>query len=138
MARYWSGVIAGINLTEVGGDVAGFELDNAAAFIYTRTGNTVQGASGFPHTQYAPFDLGKPLGIRFIHAPKTLLTALRNALIPLLTSGGSVACSFTDGYDSISGMFKPNVPTWYSRGVPDGDYINDAVVNLIKTGEVAP
>lgn len=137
MARYWSGTIGGIDLEDGVGSVAGFEVAGAAAFEYAVTGNSVPAATGLLHTQYAPFTHGKPLELSFLHIPQSLATSLLTALKATLPTGGSVECSFTDGFQTIEGMFKPNVPAWYERGNPDGDYINDFVLRLVYTG-VAP
>lgn len=131
MARYWSGSIASIPLVD-GAATAGFELTGADAFEYMVTGNTVQSLNGNPQTQYADFTNGKPLELRFLHIPQALLTSLLTALKATLPGGTVVACSFTDGFQTIAGNFKPNVPSWYERGLPDGSYINDAVFRLIS------
>lgn len=136
MARYWSGTVGGIDLEEVNGDIAGFQIEGAEAFEYNTTGNSQQAITGFVHTQYAPFLYGKPLVITFLHAPQTLFRALIELLEATLPSGASVECTFTDGFQTINKMFKPNVPNWLSRGNPDGAYINDAVIRLISTGDV--
>lgn len=132
--RYWSGSIGGVDLEDVGGDVAGFELDGAEAFEYTVTGNSVQAATGLVHTQYAPFTHGKPIELQFLHIPQALATSLLTALKATLPGGTSVACSFTDGFQTIAGQFKPNVPAWYERGNPDGSYLNDFILRLVYTG----
>lgn len=134
MSRFWSGTIGGVALVEVGGDVAGFDLIGAENFEATYTGNSVLSANGHVHTQYSILNAGHVLEIKFLHVPKTLLTSLLTALKATLPSGSSVACSFTDGYQTIPGMFKPHVPLWYERGSPDGNYIKDAVIRLIYTG----
>jgi hypothetical protein len=89
------------------------------------------------HTQYAPFTHGKPITLTFLHCPQSLATALLTALKATLPGGTSLACSFTDEFQTITGMFKPNVPDWYDRGNPDGDYLNGFVLKLVYTG-VAP
>lgn len=134
MARYWSGEIDSIPLEEASGAVAGFELDGAEAFAYAVTGNSVQAATGLVHTQYAPFTHGKPIELHFLHIPQALATSLLAALIATLPGGTSVPCEFTDEYQTIEGEFKPNVPAWYERGNPDGDYINDFILRLVYTG----
>lgn len=136
MARYWSGTIGGVPLLD-GSDAAGFELTGAEAFETQVTGNSIQGASGFLHTQYGDYVYGKPLELAFLHIPKTLATSVLAVLKPLLLTEGVVACTFTDGWQNIAGDFKPNVPNWYSRGNPDGDYINDFRLRIITPG-VAP
>lgn len=137
MARYWSGSIEGIDLEDVGGDVAGFEVTGAEAFEYEHTGNSVQAATGFLHTQYEAFLYGKPLELKFLHIPQSLATTLLTALKATLPGGTTVTCSFTDGFQTIAGEFKPNVPAWYQRGNPDGAYIEDFIIRLIMPG-VAP
>lgn len=131
--RYWGGTIGGIPLLD-GADIAGFELTGADAFVAERTGNSLHAASGFLHTQYEDYLYGKPLSLKFIHIPKTLASSLLGLLTPLLNTGGVVPCSFTDGWQLIEGDFKPHVPDWYRRGLPDGDYINDFELNLIMPG----
>lgn len=137
--RYWSGIIGGVELLD-GADVAGFELTGAGAFDSTSrsldnwTGNTRPGLLGNPHTQYAQIEEGRVLEIAFLHCPKTLLTELMELLIPLIPTGLGVDCSFTDGYQTITRKFKPNVPNWFDRGLPDGDYINDCKIRLIEIG----
>lgn len=137
MARFWSGEIAGIPLLD-GGEDAGFDLTGAERFEYLVTGNSVRGASGFLHTQYGDYINGKPLDIAFIHIPQALATTLLAALKPLLLTEGVVPCTFTDGWQIITDDFKPNVPNWFSRGNPDGDFINDFVLRLITPGVLAP
>lgn len=134
MSRYWGGSIGAVNLLD-GSDTAGFELDGAEAFEANYTGNSVVSASGARvHTQYEALGATRVLEIRFLHIPKTLLTSLLTELKALLPGGGSVSCTFTDGYQTINRSFKPNVPNWYKRGQPDGAYIKDAVITLIETG----
>ncbi len=132
--RYWSGTIAAIPLEDGVGNVAGFDLQGAAAFEMTVTGNSVPSINGTLQTQYADAGEGKIIELHFIHITKTLLTALVTALKATLPAGSSVTCSFTDGYQTITGHFKPNVPNWYERGLPDGDYIQDAIIRLAYTG----
>lgn len=134
MARYWRGTIDSIALEEGSGNVCGFNLDGAEAFAYIVTGSSIQAATGLVHTQYAPFLYGKPLEIHFLHIPQALLNTLLTALKATLPGGTSVACSFTDDFQTITGQFKPNVPQWYKRGEPDGAYIQDAILRLIYTG----
>lgn len=134
MARYWSGTIGGVDLEEAGGAVAGFEFNGAEAFESDTTGNTLPSINGNPQTQYADNENGKVIEVRFLHVPQALLTSVLAVLTPLLPLGTSVACSFTDEYQTITGQFKPHVPQWYERGNPDGAFINDAVLRLIKTG----
>lgn len=131
MARYWSGSIASIPLEDGSGNVAGFDLTGAEAFAYVLTGNSVPSANGKVVTQYAAFLYGKPIEIKFLHVPQALLNSLLTALKADLTAG--VACSFTDGFQTIAGNFKPNVPAWYTRGLPDGNFIQDAVLRIIST-----
>jgi hypothetical protein len=130
--RYWSGTIGGIALLDISGDVAGFTVQGAAPFESTLSGNTVQGASGFPHTQYSPLDGGSILEITFLHVPAVLLRDLLTLFNSDLTA--YITCHFEDGFQSIDGDFKPNVPAWYDRGNPDGDYIENAIIRLIKNG----
>lgn len=136
MARFWSGEIGGIELLDLDGEVAGFELAGAGAFKDAAfwTGNTTPGARGYPHTQYIQNLYNKTIELRFIHIPQTLAAALEALLIPLIPSGSGVICSFTDGFDTITGTFKPKMPTsqFIERGLPDGDYINDYILRLIN------
>lgn len=130
--RYWSGTIGGIPLIEVSGETAGFDLTGAAIFESSLTGNTVQGASGFPHTYYTVLDGGQVIEIKFLHVPASLL----RDLITLFETDITVyrACTFEDGFQTITGEFKPNVPGYYSRGTPDGNYVEDATLRLIANG----
>lgn len=132
--RYWSGIIDGIPLEDSPGIAAGFELAGAEAFDSgDETGNTIRGATGFPHTFYAPSILaGNVLELRFLHCPASLLRDVIDRLKEDLSAGRP--CSFWDGFQTIEGSFKPDVPGWYTRGNPDGAYINDAVIRLICLG----
>lgn len=132
MQRYWSGTIGENDLEDGAGNPAAFTLTGAAAFTQAFTGNSVPAASGLPQTQYAPFTVGKPVEITFLHVPATLLSSVITELSALLPGGGAVECTFQDGIQTITGDFKPNVPNWYSRGEPDGDYVRDAVLRLIS------
>lgn len=127
--RHWSGQIGAIPLVD-GTEDAGFELDGAAAFLASWTGSSQRAFSGFKHTQYALYSYGKDIEIRFIHAPAALWDSLLDLLIPLMPSGAGVVCTFQDGNQTITGTFKPNPPSWFDRGQPDGDYIKDAVLRL--------
>lgn len=133
MARFWSGTIDSIALVD-GGSVAGFDLHGAEAFAYDTTGNSIPSLNGTVQTQYEPITEGRILELRFIHIPQSLLTSLLASLNVVLLTGGSVTCSFTDGFQTITGSFKPNVPAWYERGNPDGAYVNDAVLRLVSVG----
>lgn len=133
--RYWSGVIDDIPLEDGAANIAAFDLTGAGGFeMGDTTGNSVPSINGTLQTQYADAGEGKLLELKFLHIPKVLLTALLASLTATLPAGDSVVCSFTDGYQTIAGNFKPNVPNWYERGLPDGDYIQDAVIRLAYTG----
>lgn len=139
MARYWSGQIGDIELLDLDGAVAGFELQGAGAFKSNWTGNTTPGVRGFPHTQYNEIFYNKSLELKFLHIPQTLALALEALLLPLIPSGLGVVCSFTDDFDTINGTFKPKMPLsqFIERGLPDGDYINDYILRLVnKPAEV--
>jgi hypothetical protein len=131
--RYWTGTIGGIELVD-GADPAGFELTGAEAFdVGDVTGSITPAADGYPHGIYTVRDLyGLELEVKFLHAPQTLLRALLELFKADVKVGR--ACSFLDGFQTINASFKPNVPGWYQRGEPDGDYIKDAVLRLICTG----
>lgn len=131
--RYWQGIIDGIAL-EDGADPAGFELSGAEAFdTGDLTGSITPAADGYPHGIYTLREVyGLPLELRFLHAPKVLLRSVVDRLKEDITIGR--ACSFWDGFQTITASFKPNAPAWYERGEPDGDYIRDAILRLISTG----
>lgn len=133
--RYWTGTINGIPLEESAGNPAGFDVAGAEAFESAYTGNIVAAADGYPHTQTVVLQAyGKVLEIKFLHIPGTLLRTLLTSLTATLPGGGSFACTFADGFQTITGQFKPALPDWYKRGEVDGNYIKDAVLRLISTG----
>lgn len=135
MARFWGGTIGAIPLIDTDGETAGFELTGAAAFVSAFTGQMISGASGFQHKQVVALTAGQVIELSFLHIPATLLQSLITLLTPLIPLSTGVACSFTDGFQTVSGSFTPALPNWYSRGNPDGDYINDAIIRLIKIGD---
>ena len=136
MARYWRGIAGGIPLEESPGIVAGFQLEGAEAFAMGNiTGNSAPAADGTPQFQYVPlYHLGEVLEIEFLHVPQTLLNALLTLCRNAIATDTGFACSLTDDFQTIEGVFKPNIPAWYSRGEPDGAYIKDAVIRLIYVG----
>jgi hypothetical protein len=135
MLRYWTGTIDGVALEEAPGLPCGFQVIGAEAFETAVTGNTTPAANGFPQTQYTPLgDYGKVIEVHFIHIPGALLRTLLTALAARIAAGTSAAIVLADGFQTISKSAKPNVPDWYSRGEPDGDYVKDAVIRLITTG----
>lgn len=132
MARFWAGTIGGVELLDTDGEVAGFELSGAGAFVSNWTGSTRPGILGNPQTQYSEIIYNKSLELKFLHCPQTLAQNLLDLLTPLIPSGSGVLCEFTDGFQTIEGTFKPSVPSWYERGNPDGDYLNDFVLRLVN------
>ena len=134
MARYWSGNIGGIDLLDLDNSVAGFELTGAGAFVSNWTGNTRPGMLGNPQTQYSVISGNKTLELKFLHIPQVLAQALLDLLLPVIPSGGTVICEFTDGFQTITGAFAPKMPLsqFYERGLPDGDYLNDFILRLVN------
>jgi hypothetical protein len=134
--RYWSGTIDGTPLVD-GADVAGFELTGAEAFESSGYASSITVAmDGYPHKLRVPLQLyGLPLEIKFIHAPATLLREIVDKLKNRDALGQDFRATFADGFQTLNNLlFTTNGSEWYSRGNPDGAYINDAVIRLICRG----
>lgn len=130
--RFWSGTIGGLALEEEDSNPCGFELTGAGAFLKGDwTSNTRPGLLGNPQTQYSQIIGNRVLEIHFLHAPAALFQSLIDLLIALIPGGGNVVCTFQDGFQTITGHFKPS-DNWLDRGEPDGDYLIDAIIRLIQ------
>jgi hypothetical protein len=131
--RYFSGTIDGIELKDLDGEDAGFTLTGVEAFDMGEiTGTFNIAADGTPHEIQTPLlPEGNELELTFLHCPATLLRAVLEAIKARIATGESFPCAFEDGFQLVNQNFKARTPNWYSRGEPDGDYINDAVLRLI-------
>lgn len=132
--RFWSGSIAEIDLVDVDGTDAAFQIEGADALVDDITGNSVHAAAGNARTQLLDVQgKGRVLTLSFIHIPISLYTPLLAALIAAKAAGASVPLNLHDGLQTIDRPARPHVPRWFKRGEPDGAYVKDVSFTFITT-----
>src|SRR5215210_1296441 len=123
MERYWTGQIGDVVLEEAPNEPCGFQLTGADGFEVGFVSSGEISPDGFGHFYYTPQNYGHTLAIGFIHVHGTVLRAVLDLLKSpaIIPGGGSVPCTFQDGFQTITGNFRPDMGEWYKRGEPDGD-----------------